>query len=155
MRGSVRFLFGQKGSERMNLQSYEERIRRKFDSFCKRVLKHNALDIQRQTKRRRESEIAFSGLTKQELKSLAVTDKYFADLYIFSVLGETVSVSDYELGEALNTLSAERRDIVLMSYFFDMTDKQIADKLKVARRTVSYRRTNSLQELKKIMESEE
>jgi DNA-binding NarL/FixJ family response regulator len=33
-----------------------------------------------------------------------------------------------------------------------MTDKEIAERLNLVRRTVAYRRTSSLQELKKIME---
>jgi len=63
-------------------------------------------------------------------------------------------VSDADLAEALNKLPADRRDIVLMSYFFDMTDKEIAERLNMARRTVAYRRTSTLKDLKKIMESE-
>jgi len=36
-----------------------------------------------------------------------------------------------------------------------MTDRQIVDKLNVARRTVADRRASALKNLKKIMESEE
>jgi RNA polymerase sigma factor (sigma-70 family) len=86
---------------------------------------------------------------------LTVTDRYFEDEYVFNVLGESVGVLDYELGEALNGLPADRREIVLMSYFFDMTDKEIAEHLNMARRTVAYRRTVILQELKNHMESED
>jgi hypothetical protein len=42
-----------------------------------------------------------------------------------------------------------------MSYFFDMTDREIAERLKPARRTVAYRRTSSLRLLKNLMESED
>ena len=100
-------------------------------------------------------EITFSDMSAQELASLSVTDEYFADEYIFTVLGESVGVSDCDLAEALNTLPADRREIVLMSYFFDMTDREIAEKLNMARRTVAYRRTSSLQKLKNLLESEE
>ena len=94
-------------------------------------------------------------MSAQELASLAVTDEYFTDEYTFVVLGENVGVSDTDLAEALNKLPADRRDIVLMSYFFDMTDKEIAERLNMARRTVAYKRTSTLHDLKKIMESEE
>jgi DNA-directed RNA polymerase specialized sigma24 family protein len=102
-----------------------------------------------------EREITFSALSAQELAELATTDEYFTDEYVFSVLGESVGVTDCDLAEALNELPADRREIVLMSFFFDMTDKEIADKLNMARRTVAYRRTSTLKELKKLMESEE
>jgi len=135
--------------------NHEEHKRHSFDSYCKKVLKRKALDYHREAKRRSEREITFSQMSAQELARLATTDEYFNDEYVFSVLGENVGISDVDLAEALNTLPTDRREIVLMSYFFDMTDKEIADKLNIARRTVAYRRTSSLRELKKFMESEE
>jgi RNA polymerase sigma factor (sigma-70 family) len=148
-------LSARKGGKSMESRNNEERIRHNFDSFCKKVLKRRAIDLQRETKRRREHETNFSELSPRELASLYVTDDYFTDEYIFSVLGESVGVSDTDLANALNTLPANRREIVLMSYFFDMTDGEIADKLNMARRTVAYQRATSLHELKKLMASED
>ena len=139
----------------MESRNHEEHIQHSFDSYCKKVLKRKALDIHRQAKRRSKREVNFSDMSPQELSSLSVTDEYFADEYIFTVLGESVGVSDCDLAEALNALPADRREIVLMSYFFDMTDREIAEKLNMARRTVAYRRTSSLQKLKNLLESEE
>jgi DNA-directed RNA polymerase specialized sigma24 family protein len=134
--------------------SHEKGKQHAFDAYCKKHLKYSARTIYGKLKKRGEREIAFSGLSTGELAKLAVEDAYFTDAYVFSVLGESVSVSDGALGEALNALPADRREIVLMSYFFDMTDKEIAGRLNMARRTVAYRRTSSLQELKKLIESE-
>jgi hypothetical protein len=88
----------------------------------------------RWTARQAERETPFSQLSARDLASLAATDEYFLDEYAFGVLGETVTVSDCELAEALKELPADRRDIVLLSYFFDMTDREIAERLKPARR---------------------
>jgi RNA polymerase sigma factor (sigma-70 family) len=139
----------------MDSRNHEKHIQHSFDSFCKKVLKGHAIDIQRQTKRRSEHEITFSDMSPQELSGLFVTDIYFADEYNFSVLGKSVGVSDCDLAEALNALPVDRREIVLMSYFFDMTDREIAERLNMARRTVAYQRTSSLRKLKKLMGSEE
>ena len=133
----------------------KESIEHIFDSYCKRCLKRNALDLQRKDRRQSEREVTFSDLSARELASLSVTDKYFTDAYIFSVLGESVGVSDSDLAEALTALPADRREIVLMSYFFDMTDKEIAEHLNMARHTVAYKRTSTLKELKKFMEESE
>ena len=46
----------------------------------------------------------------------------------------------------------DKRDIVLLAYCLDMTDQEIADKLDMVRRTVQYKRAQSLKELKKEME---
>jgi len=135
--------------------NHEEHIRHSFDSFCKKVLKRTAREFYGAIKRRGEREVNFSELSARELATLAVTDEYFTDEYVFSVLGENVGVSDVELAEALNELPADRREIVLLSYFFDMTDREIAERLKMARRTVAYKRTSSLRELKNLLESED
>jgi RNA polymerase sigma factor (sigma-70 family) len=139
----------------MEAQDHETFTRQTLDSFCKKVLKYAARDLRRASKRQAERETPFSALSAQEFASLAATDEYFTDEYVFDVLGESVGVTDSELAEALNELPADRRDIVLLSYFFDMTDKEIAERLNMARRTVAYRRTNSLQLLKNLLEGEE
>ena len=126
-----------------------------FDSYCKKCLKRNALDLQRKDRRQSEREVTFSEMMAREMASLSVTDNYFTDAYVFSILGESVGVSDSDLAEALTALPADRRKIVLMSYFFDMTDKEIAEHLNMARRTVAYKRTSTLKELKKFMEESE
>jgi RNA polymerase sigma factor (sigma-70 family) len=136
-------------------QSHEEDKRHAFDSYCKKVLKYAARTYYGKLRERGEREVTFSDMTARELAGLAVEDEYFTDEYVFTVFGESIGVSDSELGEALTALPADRREIVLMSYFFDMTDREIAEKLNMARRTVAYRRTSSLQELKKFMESED
>jgi RNA polymerase sigma factor (sigma-70 family) len=139
----------------MKPQNHEEHIRHTFDSYCKKVLKYNARTCHSKIREQAERETPFSQLSARELATLAATDEYFTDEYAFSVFGEIIAVSDIELAEALNVLPADRRDIVLMSYFFDMTDREIAERLKLARRTVAYRRTGTLKELKKLLESED
>jgi RNA polymerase sigma factor (sigma-70 family) len=139
----------------MKPKTHEQFIQQTFDSFCKKVLKYAARDYRREMKRLQERETPFSELSAREISALAVADEYFKDEHAFDVLGIAVNVTDCDLAEALNTLPADRRDIVLMSYFFDMTDREIAERLKMARRTVAHQRTSTLRELKKILESEE
>ncbi len=139
----------------MKPNNHEEHIRYSFEAYCKKVIKRKALDVHREAKRRSEREITFSEMSAQELASLSVTDEYFTDEFVFFVFGESVGVSGAELGEALSILPADRREIVLLSYFLDMTDREIADKLNMARRTVAYQRRSTLQELKKLLESED
>jgi RNA polymerase sigma factor (sigma-70 family) len=131
-----------------------EHIRHKFDSYCKKVLKYAARDCYAKQRRRGKREVSFSELTERELANLTATDRYFADEYVFDADGESIGVSDIELAEALNELPQDRRDIILLAYFLDMTDKEIAERLNLVRRTVTYRRASTLRELKKIMEGQ-
>ena len=56
------------------------------------------------------------------------------------------------LAEALQELPERKRDIVLLSYFLDYTDVEIADLLKIVRRTVNDQRNKALKELRERME---
>jgi RNA polymerase sigma factor (sigma-70 family) len=126
-----------------------------FDTYCKKIAKHKVSDRYRTTRRRSKKEVLFSDLSDHDVARLATANTYFANEYAFSILGESASVSDDGLAEALRELPADRRDIVLMSYFIDMTDKEIAELLSTARRTVAYRRAAALRELRRHMESED
>lgn len=136
----------------MKPHSHEEHKRHTFDSFCKKILKHEARDYYDELKRRRGQEISLDELSEKELEQLTVMDEYFKDLYSFNVLGYDITVSDERISEALNALATDRRDIILLSYFLDMTDREIGELLNLVRRTVAYRRISTLRELKKIME---
>ncbi|WP_169558435.1 sigma factor-like helix-turn-helix DNA-binding protein [Propionispira raffinosivorans] len=68
------------------------------------------------------------------------------------MLGIEVTVENEFLGAALQKLSDDRRTIVLLAYFFNMTDCEISTYLNLIRRTVSYRRDATLKQLKKYLE---
>jgi len=103
-------------------------------------------------KRRGERETSFSELSEQEEAQLSTTDKYFATEQIFSVLGRDVIVTDALIAEALKSLPERKRDIILLSYFLELSDGEIGKKLNLIRTTVQYQRTSTLRQLKKFME---
>jgi len=134
--------------------SHEQDKQRVFDSFCKKVLKNEVRDYYDEVKRQRAKEVSFSELSERELEQLSTTDKYFATEQIFNVLGNDVVVNDNTIAEALHSLPECNRDIILLSYFLELSDGEIGKKLNMIRSTVQYRRTSTLRELKKIMKEE-
>ena len=86
------------------------------------------------------------------MTQLYVLDEYPSEHFHFQVQGIGVTVKDEKLADALTALSDEKRDIVLLAYFLDMTDQEIAEALNIVRRTVQYKRTSSLKEMKKRLE---
>lgn len=123
-----------KGGEKMKPGKHEIHKQHTFDCYCKRVLKNEACNIQKEYSRRRNKEISFDELSEQELQSLCVSDEYFADEYIFDILGGSVTVRNERLAKALQSLTERKRDIILLSYFLDMTDREIAEKLNMVRK---------------------
>lgn len=132
--------------------SFEEHKEHTFDCFCKKILKNETRDYYKHLKYRRKNEISISELSEEVMEQLAIWDKYFFDTYHFEVMGFEIAVTDELLAEALKSLPQNRLEIVLLSYFLGMTDPEIAKQLNLVRRTVAYRRTSSLQHLKKFME---
>lgn len=93
-------------------------------------------------------------MSKREIDELMTMDKYESDMYKFLAYGLEVGIESDLLAEALSTLTVKSRDILLLSYFLDMSDVEIANVLDMARSTVQYRRSASLNKLKKYMGGE-
>ena len=138
----------------MNPNSYELNKQHAFDAFCKKVLRNDVRNYYDEMKRLRDKEVSFSELSERELEQLSTTDKYFATEQTFNVLGRDVIVTDENIAEALRSLPERKRDIILLSYFLELSDGEIGKKLNLIRSTVQYQRTSTLRELKKIMEEE-
>ncbi len=128
----------------------KEKIEHEFDYFCKRVLKNEARDYYR--KINRLNEVSISLLSHAELEGLSVLPK--VDIYCekFEVDGIVVTVTDYDLVQCLKQLPDKQRNIILLYYFLEMTDDEIARKLETVRQTVQYRRHASLKLMKRIIE---
>lgn len=135
----------------MEPHSHEEHIRHTFDAFCKKVLRNEARDFFDELVRRRSREISFSEIPVEVMEQLSYCDEYFTEERTFDVLGYIVQISSDELAEAIAALPAQRRDIILLSYFLDMTDREIAELLNMVRSSVTYRRAAALKLLKELI----
>lgn len=93
-------------------------------------------------------------MSEKELAQLYTEDKYFVSEQIFNVLGLNVIVTDDVIAEALQSLPERKRDIILLSYFLELSDREIGDKLNMLRSTVQYQRTSTLQQLKNFMKGD-
>ena len=124
----------------------------RFDSYCKKILKNEAIDCYREIQKHRQREIFFSELSEKEWKQLYMEDEYDLDTCNFQVLGYDVEVKDALIAEALNLLSDKKREVVLLAYFLDMSDTEIAKLLNLRQSTIHYHRTSSLKSLKEFLE---
>jgi len=127
-------------------------VRHQFDSFCKKVLREESRDYERQLAHILEREITFSDLSESILSRIGVMDEYPSDHTYFDVLDYRVAVRNNQLAKALASLPSKKRDVVLLAFFLDMNDAEIAEKFNVVRTTIQRRRTSSLAELKSRLE---
>ena len=96
-------------------------VRHQFDSFCRKVLREESRNYKKQLVRRAEKEINLSELSETELSQLYVMDEYPSDSTFFDVLDYRVAVKDARLADALAALPSKKRDVLLLSYFLDMS----------------------------------
>lgn len=127
--------------------SYEQRVQNQFGGFCTRVLKNEAARVHNEYARQRDREKSLGDLTHGELSQVATVDKYFEDEHVFEVLGKPVVVTG-------DLLPEDKRDVVLLSYFLGMSDREICEHLNVVRQTISKRRAKTLKELREYLEKE-
>ena len=138
--------------EQSSSSRYETNLYR-FDSYCKKILKNEAMDCYREIEKHRQREIFFSELSEKEWNQLYMEDEYDLDTCNFRVKGFDIEVKDGLIAEALKLLSEKKREVVLMSYYLDMSDTEIARYLNLRQSTIHYHRTSSLRTLKKYLEA--
>mgnify|MGYP003300704470 FL=1 len=134
--------------------SYEQRVQNQFGGFCTRVLKNEANRIHNEYARQREMEKSLDAVTLEELEQIAVMDQYFQNDHVFEVLGKQVVVTGDLLADAIAKLPDRKRDIILLTYFLGLTDREISKYLNIVHQTVSKNRIRILKELREILEKE-
>ena len=140
--------------------SDKERIQHQYDALAKKTLVGEAKSHRRTLAKRAAREVTFSDLSESELAQLFTTDEYESDYFHeyesdyfrFQVSGFDVLVKNELLAEALNALPEKKRDIILLSYFLDMSDAEIAELLNVVRTTVFRHRKSALAKIKQYLE---
>ena len=121
------------------------RIEHQFDSFCKLVLVCEMKDYKKMILRKMAKEILFSELILiygYDLEHKKVGQEEIKDIFSIKVMGFDITIK--------NMLN-----IVLMSFFLGMTDKEIGKMLHLGQSTVNYHKNNNLKKMRKFMEEYE
>lgn len=129
-----------------------ETVTNQFEVFCIRVLQNEARDCYRELERMSKKMSLFSELNAEQLNGMGRMEEYDSDFYLFEINGYKIRVKNAFIGEAISKLPKKKQDIILLSFFLDMSEADIARQLNLGQSTIHYHKTNSLKELKKIME---
>lgn len=132
--------------------SKREAVQCQFDAFCKKVIRNEARNYMKYIAWQSKHEVSLSELSEEQSNHIYILDQYPSDVTQFTVGEHRVAVHDDRLAQALGSLDGDKRDILLLAYFLDLSDKEIADKLNIARSTIQYKRTSSLKEMRQRME---
>ena len=110
----------------MKSSFFKEAIRLQFNALMMITIKGTLKQKRKLLARRFKQEVLFCEIGEAKLNEQGYIDKYSCDTTTFSVLHFTVQISDEEISTALNKLSEKQRAFILLYYFHDMSDKEIA-----------------------------
>lgn len=115
---------------------FQETIQYQFDFLARKILIRTLKNCRRSTYRKLKRESSFSDIPETELMRLQTIDNYCMDSKYYPILTACVEVKDEAIANALDSLPKQQRDIVLMSYFLEMSDAEIALQLKKNRSNI-------------------
>ena len=138
----------------MKSSFFKEAIRLQFNALMMLTIKRTLKQKRKQLSKRSRHEILFCEMNEIEMNPPTTIDEHFFDMTIFQVLNFTVYVSDEKIGTALCKLSARQREFILLYYFQDMNDKEIAKLYHLSRSAISYTRNKGLEKLKNLLNEE-
>ena len=136
-------------------EQYREHIECTFNSFCKTVLYHAAINAYRDLQRKQQHEVSLDYLREYDIEP-ACTDEYFVvydEPTAFSVCGETIIVESELLAKALLRLSEKRREILFLRFYLGYSDIEIGKMLGRCRSSINRRKNYALRLLRKEMEA--
>lgn len=138
----------------MSSDFHKNHMRHVFDSYCKRVLINEANNGHRELNRRCRRETPLSMLSEHSAKKMVHYDDYLCNYSSFQVGRNSILISNDCLATALERLPPKDRDIILMYWFLDMSDREIALQLGMNRKTVNTHRRKAIFLIKKLMGGE-
>ena len=87
--------------------------------------------------------------------SIKISDDFTKELITqkteFDIDGIRIKINDEKLANALNNLSEDLKKIIILYYYGELTDTQIAKQLNQLQQTINNRRRKALKILKKII----
>ena len=136
----------------MEPTTFENAIRLQFDTLVKRVIDTTVKDYDRHMKFLSDHEKSFCELPEIKVNSFAIQDDYEMDVTVFDVYGMEARVSGDELCKALKRLPEKKRNNLLMFYFLDMSDTEIAELQKISRAGAFKNRQNALNKMRELLQ---
>ena len=130
--------------------AYQEYIQRRYNAFCKTVIRCAALDKILKLKRQWERQVSLDYLMNEKFVQFAASEP--DEEYPFTVCGQTVLLCNAALATALSVLPEQTQEEIFLYYFQHLTQKEIGEQSGWTRSTIGRHIQLALKRLKKEME---
>ena len=128
----------------------ELELQRAFNSFCKKLLRNEAINAIVALQRRKNTILNFSDINFDEEVMAGSYDRAFDPDAEYLVQGR--KISNAQLIKAINQLAEPYRKVIEYYYFYELNDRLISIMLGVSRSTVQSRRSKALGWLREDLE---
>lgn len=137
---------------------YEQFNEIAFEAYCKAAINNAVLKVRQRRAAREKREVLLADLPENALYDVGAEDKELeraeAERRVFRARGMDITVSDQRLAQALSYLLPKDREIVLLSYFAELADGEVAQRVKLSRPTVQRRKNAALGKLRNLLEQD-
>jgi RNA polymerase sigma factor (sigma-70 family) len=136
---------------------YTARVSAQYDAFVKKALYRGQIDYIREAQRLADKQTLFSELEEGKVESFADSqaEEAFTEVEsMFQVFQYTISVRESLVHDALMQIDERMRNIILLAFWLEMSDQEIADEIGMKRRTVADIRKKAYPIIKKILEDD-
>lgn len=138
-------------------EEYKEHIEYTFQAFCKVVIRNAAITAARTRSRKYKREMSLEYLTDEKHYPLGTAGKDFrtpkpGEEYIIQLCGDTVILNNGLLVEALSRLPVWKQEMVYLSYFRRIPQREIGRRYGRSRSAAGYHIRKAVRQLHEEME---
>ena len=130
--------------------AYQEYIQRRYNAFCKTVIRCAALDKILKLKRQWERQVSLDYLMNEKFVQLAEPEQL--EEYLFTACGQTAVLYHAELAAALALLPEQTQEEIFRYYFLRQPQRVIGVHIGRTRSTAGRHIRLALQRLRRLME---
>lgn len=130
--------------------SNEDRICAMFDSFCKTVSRNFVRNLDR-AEGNRDKHFADEPVDYL-LETLGRRDEYPSESFVLYVGGSSCAVESETLYKALLSLPEKQRNVLLLDFWGDLSDREISERMEVTPRTVYNLRQRAFSKIREYYE---
>ena len=129
--------------------AYQEYIQRRYNAFCKTVIRCAALDKILKLKRQWERQVSLDYLMNEKFVQFAASEP--DEEYPFTVCGQTVLLCNAALADAISVLPEQTREEILRYYFLRQPQRVIGACIGRSRSTAGRHIQLALKRLRRLM----
>lgn len=130
----------------------EKRLCAMFDFFCKTVIRNYSRNLKRDAVNQKKHLTTVPSSAKYLQCYSIHKDAYPSEQNVFYVKKQPFIIENETLYLALKSLPENQRNVLLLDYWLKLTDKEIAKRLEVTRRTVYNWRNSAFSKIREYYE---